>query len=146
MKAKTFIGNILIAGLSALLAVIIYTHYFQDKISSPDSETQKQKALDLLEDSNLVNFYQGNIPSGEINDFTVAAEKSVHAVVHVTSKYNLENNDSYNNSFYEWLFGERSAQPAVSFGSGVIISEDGYIVTNNHVIEDSDEIQVVLNE
>ncbi|MCK5029035.1 MAG: Do family serine endopeptidase [Bacteroidales bacterium] len=146
MKTKTFIGNILIAGLSALLTVIIYTNYFQEKIKRPDSETQKRKALDLLEDSNLVNFYQGNVAKGEINDFTVAAENSIHAVVHVTSKYNLENNDSYNNSFYEWLFGERNNQPAVSFGSGVIISEDGYIVTNNHVIENSDEIQVVLND
>ncbi len=147
MKAKTIIGNILIAGLSALLTIIIYTNYFQDKIQRSDSETHKQKALDLLEDSNLVNFYQGNIlPKGEINDFTLAAENSIHAVVHVTSKYNLENNDSYNNSFYEWLFGEKNNQPAVSFGSGVIISEDGYIVTNNHVIENSDEIQVVLND
>jgi len=146
MKAKIFIGNILIAGLSALLTVVIYTNYFQEKIEASDTETQNQKALDLLEDSNLVNFYQGDIPKGEINDFTVAAENSIHAVVHVTSKYNLENNDTYNNSFYEWLFGERYNQPAVSFGSGVIISEDGYIVTNNHVIENSDEIQVVLND
>ena len=146
MKAKTFIGNILIAGLSALLTVVIYTNYFQEKIERPNPENQEQKALDLLEDSNLVNFYQGNILTGEINDFTVAAENSIHSVVHVTSKYNLENNDTYNNSFYEWLFGERYNQPAVSFGSGVIISEDGYIVTNNHVIEDSDEIQVVLND
>jgi len=146
MKAKTFIGNILIAGLSALLTIIIYTNYFQEKIKGPDSKTQQQKALDLLEDTSLVNFYQGNIPESEFYDFTLAADKSIHAVVHVTSKYNLENNDSYNNSFYEWLFGEKYNQPAVSFGSGVIISEDGYIVTNNHVIEDSDEVQVVLND
>jgi serine protease Do len=146
MKAKIFIGNILIAGLSALLTVVIYTNYFQDKIEGPNSGIKKQKVLDLSEDSSLVNFYQGNIPEGEFYDFTLAAEYSIHAVVHVTSKYNLDNNESYNNSFYERLFGEKNNQPAVSFGSGVIISEDGYIVTNNHVIEDSDEVQVVLND
>lgn len=148
MKTKRFLGNILIAMLSALIAVIVYSNYIhKDNLYQADIEQQKQNTLDLLEDSNQVNYTQ--VPSGtsgEIVDFTAAADKSIHAVVHVTSKYNLENDDYYQNPIYEFLFGDVQRQPSVSFGSGVIISADGYIVTNYHVVEKSDEIQVVLND
>ena len=149
MKIKTFFGNIAIAILSSFITIIIYTNYFQDELSiKPDLEFQKQNILDLLEDSNQVNYQQLPITmNGKVFDFTDAAEKSIHAVVHVTSKYNLENEDYYRNPIYELLFGDgNSKQPGVSFGSGVIISEDGYIVTNYHVVEKSDEIQIVLND
>jgi Do/DeqQ family serine protease len=148
MKTKRFLGNISIAILSALIAVFVYSHYFRKENSSTVSiEQQKQKALDLLEDSNQVSY--SPVPfgtNGDIVDFTEAADKSVHAVVHVTSKYNLQNDEYYQNPIYEFLFGNVQRQPSVSFGSGVIISEDGYIVTNYHVVEKSDEIQVVLND
>ncbi len=144
MKTRAFFGNIAIAVLSAFIAVIVYSNYFHEEISNmSDAEIQKQKALDSKE----VNYSQ--IPTttkGEVFDFTEAAERSIHAVVHVTSKYNLESEDYYKSPIYNWLFGETYRQQSVSFGSGVIISEDGYIVTNYHVIEESDEIQVVLND
>ncbi len=148
MKIKTFLGNIAIAALSALIAVIIYSHYIKEEITNDtDVAVQKQKALNILEDSNQVNYNPQALSSnGQQLDFTEAADKSIHAVVHVTSKYNLENNDYYSNPIAEWLFGNVQKQPSVSFGSGVIISEDGYIVTNNHVVEESDEIQIVLND
>ena len=148
MKIRSFFGNIAIALLSAFIAVIVYSNYFQEEISnSQDAEIQKNRSLDLLEDSNKVNYIQIPQTSNEgMNDFTVAADKSIHAVVHVTSKYNLEKEDYYSNPIYDWLFGESQRQPSVSFGSGVIISEDGYVVTNYHVVENSDEIQVVLND
>ena len=149
MKLKTFIGNILIAVLSAFLAIIVYTNYFQDELKQqPELKNQNSNNLSLMEDSNQVSYPKRNVVlTGEMLNFTDAAEKSIHAVVHVTSKYNLENSDYYSNPLYEFLFGEGyKRQPSVSFGSGVIISEDGYIVTNNHVIEKSDEIQVILND
>lgn len=148
MKTRAFFGNIAIAVLSAFIAVIVYSNYFHKEISNmSDADIQKQKALGLVMDSNEVNYSQIPITTkGEVFDFTEAAEKSIHAVVHVTSKYNLENDDYYNITIYEWLFGGRQRQSSVSFGSGVIISEDGYIVTNYHVVEESDEIQVVLND
>ncbi len=148
MKTRAFFGNIAIAVLSAFIAVIVYSNYFHEEISNKsDAEIQKQKALDLLDDTNKVNYTQiPQISNDVISDFTEAADKSIHAVVHVTSKYNLQNEDYYNNPIYEWLFGDVQRQPSVSFGSGVIISDDGYIVTNYHVIEKSDEIQVVLND
>ena len=149
MKVKAFFGNIAIAFLSAFTAIIIYTNYFQNEFENkPDIEQQKLNPLGFLKDSNQVS--PQRLPTtmnGRFLDFTNAAEKSIHAVVHVTSKYNLENEDYYRNPLYEWLFGgENNRRTSVSFGSGVIISNDGYIVTNFHVIEKSDEIQIVLND
>ncbi|MCK7536839.1 MAG: trypsin-like peptidase domain-containing protein [Marinilabiliales bacterium] len=83
---------------------------------------------------------------GGYTDFTIAAEKSINAVVHVTSKFNLENNNN-RNPIYELFFGNGYYnQPVFSFGSGVIISDDGYIVTNYHVVEKSEKIEVILND
>ena len=92
MKAKAFLGNIVIAVLSAFLAVIIYTNYFQEEFRQvPDLAEQKQNALRLLEDSNQVNYNKLPVNlNGNMYDFTEAADKSIHAVVHVTSTYNLE--------------------------------------------------------
>ena len=80
-------------------------------------------------------------------DFTQAAEHSVEAVVHVKTKYYRQ--QQYVDPFYQFFFGrpQQSQQPsAMASGSGVILSNDGYIVTNNHVIEDANEIEVVLND
>jgi Do/DeqQ family serine protease len=75
-------------------------------------------------------------------DFTLAAQNTVNAVVHVK---NLTLNTGPTSPM-EFFFGYgRSQRPQVGSGSGVIISEDGYIVTNNHVIANSDQLQVTLN-
>ena len=86
-------------------------------------------------------------------DFTYAAEKSTPAVVHITSTQEAQ---AYNNQqqgevpeFFRDFFGDRYRQqqqprPRVGTGSGVVISSDGYIVTNNHVVADADELTVVL--
>lgn len=87
-------------------------------------------------------------------DFTLAAENSVHAVVHITST-ELSKTRTVRQApdIFEYFFGDPSGrerqvqtQPRVGFGSGVIIAKDGYIVTNNHVIENADEISVKLND
>ena len=150
MKIKALLGNLIIAVLSAFLAIIIYTNFFRDEFSENKVvKAEQPRGVNLTNDSNHVNVQSRKVSlSEDLVDFTEAAEKSVHAVVHVTSKYNLENNSNYDNPIYQWLFGDgyQRQQPSVSFGSGVIISQDGYIVTNNHVIEKSEEIQVVLND
>jgi len=148
MKAQNLLGNVVISFLSAFLAIILYANFYEKELQTElGTEAHEQGTLELLNDSNQVKFTQMPVnSSGEIFDFTTAAENSVNAVVHVTSKYNLRN-EYYGNPLYEFFFGDQySRQPAVSFGSGVIITDDGYIVTNNHVIEQSDEIQVVLND
>ena len=93
--------------------------------------------------------YSGQTSSQGITpvDFTQAAERSVEAVVHVKTKYYRQ--QQYVDPFYQFFFGrpQQSQQPsAMASGSGVILSNDGYIVTNNHVIEDANEIEVVLND
>ena len=86
-------------------------------------------------------------------DFTEAAEASVNAVVHVKIlQETRQRSYGYTDPLYEFFFGPRQQQQQQSepqlkgSGSGVIISQDGYIVTNNHVIEDADKIEVVLND
>lgn len=77
-------------------------------------------------------------------DFVGAAEASVEAVVHV--KITAERVQNYYNPFNDLFFGRPSTpqrQEVQGSGSGVILSEDGYIVTNNHVIKDAKEITVV---
>lgn len=77
-----------------------------------------------------------------VPDFTMAAENGVNAVVHIKTRYNQP---SY--TLYDFIFGTQPqySTPVMASGSGVIISTDGYIVTNNHVIENAEIIEVVLN-
>ena len=81
--------------------------------------------------------------SSESVDFTAAAESTVHTVVHVK---NVSVRTVYN-PMMQWFYGSSGTQQQeqVGTGSGVIISEDGYIVTNNHVIKDATELEVTLN-
>jgi Do/DeqQ family serine protease len=80
-------------------------------------------------------------------DFTFAADKSLQAVVHIKTISEQINNLSYD-PFAELFFGHQRQQSFVQqgSGSGVIISADGYIVTNNHVVNGSNKIEVVLND
>ncbi|KAA6340284.1 Periplasmic pH-dependent serine endoprotease DegQ [termite gut metagenome] len=87
-------------------------------------------------------------------DLTHAAEISVHAVVHIKStEMSKTTTMQQMPDIFDYFFGEGmgkqrqvQTEPRVGFGSGVIISKDGYIVTNNHVIDGADEISVTLND
>lgn len=86
--------------------------------------------------------YAKNVSLGAENiDFTVAAENTIHAVVHVKNK--TVSKIPVMDFFYGYR-GDRE-QTQIGTGSGVIITEDGYIVTNNHVIKDATELEVTLN-
>ncbi|HET8886196.1 MAG TPA: trypsin-like peptidase domain-containing protein [Salinimicrobium sp.] len=87
------------------------------------------------------NYTSTNLTSGEPLDFTEAAENTVHAVVHVK---NVAIHDQPQN-ITEFLYGIRGGKALQGTGSGVIITPDGYIVTNNHVIFNASEIEVTLN-
>lgn len=76
-------------------------------------------------------------------DFTVAAENTVNAVVNVTSVVKGKQASSLMDFFYG--SGSSTQRAQMGTGSGVIISSEGYIVTNNHVIDKADELQVTLN-
>ena len=90
-------------------------------------------------------------------DLTQAAENSLHAVVHIKSTQQAKEQTVTVRDPFAEIFGDIfgnggrqqrrvQTQPRVGFGSGVIISKDGYIVTNNHVIDGADEIIVKLND
>ena len=82
--------------------------------------------------------------SNSSTDFTEAAEKTVNAVVHVKNTAIRTQNDPLAEFFYGRGNGTRIFEQ-VGTGSGVIISADGFIVTNNHVIDDANEIEITLN-
>ncbi|RWX00791.1 S1C family serine protease [Flavobacterium cerinum] len=83
-----------------------------------------------------------NFTGPESVDFTAAADEAVHIVVHVKN-VSYGSSDPYMNYMYGYRGGQQPAQ--VGTGSGVIITQDGYIVTNNHVVENASELEVTLN-
>lgn len=95
--------------------------------------------------------------AAENTDFTTAAENSVHGVVHIKATANMQAAEGNGGGQYvdplEFLFGfggrgfqRPQPQPRVGTGSGVIISTDGYIITNNHVIDGADDLEITLND
>ncbi len=97
----------------------------------------------IVTDAPASNYTRTVSLGAENIDFTAAADRAVHYVVHVK-------NVSYRtvtNPMLEFFYGYRGTQQQeqVGTGSGVIISEDGYIVTNNHVVKDASDLEVTLN-
>jgi len=92
-----------------------------------------------------------NSVAAENTDFTYAAEKTVSAVVYVQVMTTVNVGGQYFDPF-DWFFGHERQRPRqqqqqrIGSGSGVIISTDGYIITNNHVVEGADSISVTLND
>lgn len=124
---------LVIAG--AFVAVWAYSRFFDKPQIITVAETQHLKYANLGSEVNLP-------------DLTFAAEKSVHAVVHIATQSVRGGGWTTGNPFFDEFFGLRGQpqQLAQGFGSGVILSADGFIVTNNHVIEDAQKIKVILND
>ena len=79
-------------------------------------------------------------------DFTTAADLTVHSVVNVKTTYPMNYSNQYYDPFRDF-FGQRQPrqqEAPSSTGSGIIISQDGYIVTNNHVIDNGEKIEITL--
>ncbi|WP_296448971.1 S1C family serine protease [Rhodoferax sp. UBA5149] len=85
----------------------------------------------------------GAAPPGS---FRLAAQKSSAAVVSINTSKAAKNSPRSNDPWFNFFFGEQGNEPQIGLGSGVIVSANGYILTNNHVVESADEIEVVLND
>lgn len=103
----------------------------------------EQKEDNKLENLNT-NFSSSPVFAAEITDFTDASAKTLDAVVHVKNKSIHTSRNSLEEMFYGRSQGSQRVQ--IGTGSGVIVSSDGYIITNNHVINGANEIEIILND
>ncbi len=75
-------------------------------------------------------------------DFVTASKRSRNSVVYIKNI----SHSVYGSTWLDWFFGQGGMQAVISSGSGVIYSSDGYIITNNHVVNDADKIEVMFNK
>ncbi|HPR33055.1 MAG TPA: Do family serine endopeptidase [Prolixibacteraceae bacterium] len=137
-KFQNVLFAVIIAVVAGFSTVYIYTRFFE-----------KPKIVTVTEPRAVQYASLSSANAGP--DLTIAAENSVKAVVHIRTEYQQRvSGYSSGNPFFDFFFGDRyhfqEPQIQQASGSGVIISDDGYIVTNNHVIAESDVIKVTLHD
>jgi Trypsin-like serine proteases, typically periplasmic, contain C-terminal PDZ domain len=159
MNIKNILSTI---AISALTTVGVITGYQKYEQSNHSNNPNFQYQANIPANYKYAGFFDGNgNPSAGPADFTQAAMAASPTVVHIKTKTNprLVNNNlpRQKNPFsdlfgdddmFNQFFGNGDRQrmlPQMASGSGVIISEDGYIVTNNHVVAGADEVTVTLN-
>ena len=134
---KKGLFTLLVALIGGFVALWAYTRYFDSPKVVTVSQNQAVRYASISSED-----------QGGLTDLTFAAENSVHSVVHI--KVSQKGGIYKSNNIFDWFFGDNSQlqqmPPRQAAGSGVIISPDGFIVTNNHVIDGADEINVVLND
>ena len=139
---KSTLKIIIVSLTCSILSIIFYSIFLN---STPIEEEINNSAYidyskSILNTSGINNIQYSN--NTGLPDLTFAAKKSINAVVHVKNTSIVKENDSWALQFF---YGDDSRK-RVGTGSGVIISPDGYIITNHHVIENSSEVIVTTND
>lgn len=134
---KNIVKIILISALGGAITLGAYKVFFDEP------------QVRIIESEQPQTAFRTSLNTAAPENFTEAAEKTVHSVVHVKTAVETRGNINARSPL-EFFFGNpRGVQPQprvqMGSGSGVILSADGYIVTNNHVIESAQKIQVTLN-
>ncbi|MDY0160626.1 MAG: trypsin-like peptidase domain-containing protein, partial [Bacteroidales bacterium] len=144
MKLRNFIYSLFTGFLGGALLLGVYIIYIN---RNKDEVARTEHFLVDQYKSNLsgipVNNFSGRLMGDSSIDFRSVAGASVQGVVHVKTEFNVPNY-----TLYDFIFGTnpKYSSPVTSSGSGVIISSDGYIVTNNHVVENAERIEIILND
>jgi S1-C subfamily serine protease len=130
-----------ILGISTLCSII--TLLLFSTINDEEKIDYQTKFIsDSISEFSINNTVQRNLGKSTLPDLTFAASKTIDAVVHVKNTSIVEESDSWALQFF---YGDDSKKK-VGTGSGVIISPDGHIITNYHVIENSSEVIVTTND
>jgi serine protease DegQ len=97
----------------------------------------------------VVSVIEAPVPSPSAitpGSLSAAAKKASPAVVSINTSKAARRSPRSDDPWFRFFFGDQGDQPQIGLGSGVIVSADGYILTNNHVVEGADEIDVTLND
>ena len=138
---KKFIFYFFISTLS-ILSIVLVTNMIRNNIQEEISKLKEEQSKDLVLKSFKTQAKNTNFNFLDVQrpDFVEIAKKSINTVVHVKSS---SSGGDY--SIEDFIFGRSQRRPQMGSGSGVIISSDGYIITNHHVIETAEDIQVTTN-
>jgi len=142
--------SLILAGAIGGLITLGGLFLFQSEQPSTDQalKTGYAKEVKLSPSANASNAFSPNLTDLPF-DFTKAAEKSMPTVVHIsaTAKRSTAGNEEEDMNPFRFFFGDEffgDQGPREGSGSGVIYTRDGYIITNNHVVEFADELEVTL--
>ncbi len=134
---KKIVSYLVIAFFASLITLVGSRFFIEDSVREEIIiEEEQPKEI-------KTHFVQSPTYAAETTDFTHAAEASVDAVVHVKNTATKTVYNPIEELFYGRSSGKQYKQ--IGTGSGVIISSDGYIITNNHVVANASEIEITLN-
>ena len=138
---KKFIFYLLVSIIS-ILSILLVTNIIRNNIQEEISKLKEEQSKDLVLKSFKTQAKNTNFNYLDVQrpDFVEIAKKSINTVVHVKSS---SSGGDY--SIEDFIFGRSQRRPQMGSGSGVIISSDGYIITNHHVIETAEDIQITTN-